>query len=127
MPLSQKVLDEGLHYVKMKGREIFKNAVRTMALTCQEALEASQLTNDDIDWVIPHQANMRIIEAVAKQFDFPPEKVITNLEYTGNTSAATIPMALDMGVRTGKIKRGQLVLMTAFGAGLTSGSILIRY
>lgn len=127
MPLSQKVLDENLQFVRMKGREIFKNAVRTMSNACQEALDANGMTKDDVNWVIPHQANLRIIEAVAKHFGISMDNVIVNLENTGNTSAATIPTALDRAVREGKIQRGDVVLLTAFGAGLTSGSLLMRY
>lgn len=127
MPFSQQVLDDKLQFVRMKGREIFKNAVRTMSQCCQEALESNNLKKDDVDWVIPHQANNRIIEAVAKHFDIPLEKVVVNVHETGNTSAATVPVAFDEAIRDGRIKRGQNVLLTAFGAGLTSGSIMMRY
>ena len=126
-PFSQKVLDGRLQYVRMKGREIFKHAVRTMAASCEEALRANNLTQSDIRWVIPHQANKRIMDAVAKHLDVSTEKVIYNLEYNGNTSAASVPMALDVAVRDGRIQRGDTVLITAFGAGLTSGSIVFRY
>jgi 3-oxoacyl-[acyl-carrier-protein] synthase III len=127
MPFSQHVLDNRLHYVKMKGREIFKNAVRGMTQSCQEALEANKMTNKDVDWLIPHQANMRILESVAHYFKIPTEKVIVNLPETGNTSAATIPIAMDEAIRDGRIKRGQNILLTAFGAGLTYGSVMLRY
>lgn len=127
MPFSKEVLDNDLQYVRMKGREIFKNAVRTMTQCCQEALEANQMTIDEVDWMIPHQANIRILDAVAHYFGIPSEKVVVNLHDTGNTSAATIPIALDEAVRDGRIKRGQHVLLTAFGAGLTSGSLMMRY
>jgi 3-oxoacyl-[acyl-carrier-protein] synthase-3 len=127
MPQSQYVLDNNLHYVSMKGREIFKNAVRTMALCCKEALEANEMSPDSVDWIVPHQANKRIIEAVADQFKFPMERVIVYLHETGNTSSASIPLAFDWAVKNGKIKRGQTILLTAFGAGLTSGSVLLRY
>lgn len=127
IPISQFVVDNDLQFVTMKGREIFKNAVRTMSQCCQEALTANGLNIEDIDWLVPHQANQRIIEAVAKHFGFPQEKVIINVHETGNTSAATVPVALDEGVRDGRIKRGQLVLLAAFGAGITSGSILLRF
>lgn len=126
-PLSQYVLDNNMQFVTMKGREIFKNAVRTMSQCCQEALEANQVSSAEVDWLIPHQANRRIIEAVAKHFDFPVEKVIINVHETGNTSAATVPVALDEGIRDGRIKRGQTLLLCAFGAGITSGSVLLRY
>lgn len=127
MPQSQYVIDNKLNYVSMRGREIFKNAVRTMALCCKEALEHNQLPPENVDWLVPHQANKRIIEAVADQFKFPMERVIVYLQETGNTSAASIPVAFDWAVKNGKIKRGQTILLTAFGAGLTSGSILLRY
>lgn len=127
MPQSQYVIDNKLNYVSMKGREIFKNAVRTMALCCKEALEANNMSPDQVDWIVPHQANQRIIEAVAGQFNFPMERVIVYLHETGNTSSASIPLAYDWAVKNGKIKRGQTILLTAFGAGLTSGSVLLRY
>lgn len=126
-PLSQKVLDEGLHYVKMKGREIFKHAVVTMSRACEEALSANKMSPEDVAWVIPHQANLRIIEAVAKHFKIPMSKVVVELEDTGNTSAATVIIALDRAIRDGRVQRGQNLLLTAFGAGITSGSILMRY
>ncbi len=127
MPFNKNVLDNDLQYVRMKGREIFKNAVRTMTQCCEEALTANNMTKDDIHWLIPHQANLRILEAVAKYFGVPDEKVIINLHDTGNTSAATIPIAFDQAVRDGRIQRGQNILLTAFGAGLTSGSVMLRY
>lgn len=126
-PLSQEVLDNKENFMKMKGREIFKNAVRTMAHTCKEALSATGTSMDKVDWLIPHQANLRIIEAVADQFEFPKDKVILSVHETGNTSAASIPCAFEMAKGEGKIQRGQLLLLTAFGAGLTSGSMLLRY
>lgn len=126
-PFSQEVLDDKLQFVRMKGREIFKHAVRTMSATCEEALTANGMEKDQVDWVIPHQANKRIMDAVAKNFGISEDRVISNLEFTGNTSAASVPMALDTAVRDGRVQRGQTVLLTAFGAGLTSGSILMRY
>lgn len=126
-PFSQKVLDEGSHFMRMKGKEIFKNATRTMAACCKEAMAATGVNADQIDWIVPHQANMRITEAVAGQFDFPIERVISTVHETGNTSAASIPIAFDMAYRDGRIKRGQLILLTAFGAGLTSGAAILRF
>lgn len=126
-PFNQQELDQGGHWMKMKGREIFKNAVRTMATTCKEAFTANNITLNDIDWLIPHQANLRIMEAVADQFDFPKDKVIQFVHETGNTSAASIPTAFQNALEQGQIKRGQLILLTAFGAGLTSGSLLLRF
>jgi 3-oxoacyl-[acyl-carrier-protein] synthase-3 len=127
LPFSQRVLDEGLQYVRMKGREIFKHAVRTMSLCCEEALTANNMKPEDVAWVVPHQANLRIIEAVAKHFGIPIEKVVIEIEDTGNTSAATVIIALDRAIRDGRIQRGQDILLTAFGAGITSGSLLMRY
>lgn len=127
IPFSAKVLDEGLQWVRMKGREIFKNAVRTMSSCCQEALEANKVPMSEVSWLVPHQANMRIMEAVADHFDFPKDKVVSIVHEMGNTSAATVPVAFDTAVRDGRIKRGQVVLLTAFGAGLTAGSCLLRY
>jgi len=98
-----------------------------MTQCSDEALKAHQMTAEDVDWLIPHQANVRIIEAVAKQCGIPMERVVLELEDTGNTSAGTVPIALDRAVRDGRIQRGQHVLLTAFGGGLTSGSLLLRY
>ncbi len=127
IPFSQEVLENGGQYVRMKGREIFKNAVRTMSATCSEALETNNVKMEQVDWLIPHQANMRIMEAVADHFGFPKEKVISIVHEMGNTSAATIPVAFDTAKKDGRIKRGQTILFTAFGAGLTAGSALFKY
>jgi 3-oxoacyl-[acyl-carrier-protein] synthase III len=127
IPFSQDVLDKGLQYVRMKGREIFKHAVRTMSQSCNEALTANGMSADEVSWVIPHQANVRIIEGVASHFGIPMNKVIVAIEDMGNTSAATIPVAFDQAVRDGRIQRGQNILLTAFGAGITSGSVLLRF
>lgn len=127
IPISQKVVDEGLQYVRMRGREIFKHAVRTMSESCQEALDKNGMKAEDVSWIIPHQANLRIIEAVAKHFEISMEHVIVELEDTGNTSAATIIVAMDRAIRDGRIQRGQNIMLTAFGAGITSGSLFLRY
>ncbi len=127
IPFSQRVLDENLQYVRMKGREIFKHAVRTMSHCCEEALIFNKMKPEDVSWVIPHQANLRIIEAVAKHFGIPMEKVVVEIEDTANTSAATVIIALDRAIRDGRIRRGQNLLLTAFGAGITSGSLIMRY
>jgi len=126
-PFTQQVLEENLQYVRMKGREIFKHAVRTMSNACDEALAHNGMTADEVNWIIPHQANVRIIEAVAKHFGAPMEKVVVEIADMGNTSAATIIVALDKAIRDGRIQRGHNVLLTAFGAGITSGSLLLRY
>ena len=128
MPFSQETLDNRLHYIKMTNtRNIFKEAVMTMSNDAKEALDANHLTIDDVDWLIPHQANERIIQAIIKHLNFSPEKVIIELEDMGNTSAATIPISLDRAIRDGRIQRGHIVLLVAFGAGVTSGSLLLRY
>jgi 3-oxoacyl-[acyl-carrier-protein] synthase-3 len=127
LPFSHEVLDKGQNWLQMKGKEIFRHAVRTMSQACHEALEANNVPPEKVDWVIPHQANIRIIEAVAKHFGISMEKVIVEIEEMGNTSAATVPVAFDIAIRDGRIQRGDLILLTAFGAGITSGSILLRY
>lgn len=124
---TKETIESGDFYMTMRGREIFKHAVRTMSQCCSEALEANKLSGSDIDWVVPHQANVRIIEAVAKHFGISMEKVVIEIENMGNTSAATVPIAMDRAIRDGRIKRGQNILLTAFGAGITSGSLLMRY
>lgn len=126
-PFSQKVWDDGSHFMQMKGKEIFKNATRTMVTACVEALTAANTKASDLDWIVPHQANLRITEAVADYLQFPMSKIVSTVHETGNTSAASIPIAFDMAIKDGRIKRGDLILLTAFGAGLTSGSALLRY
>lgn len=126
-PFSQQVLDEGSHYMQMKGKDIFKNATRTMAACCKEALANTKLSPGDIDWIVPHQANLRITEAVSNFMDFPMDKIISTVHETGNTSAASIPVAFDIAMRDGRLKRGQTILLTAFGAGLTSGAAVLRF
>lgn len=125
--VTEAVIAENLHKVSMLGKEIFKVAVRTLEEFARKALAANDVGIDDIDWFIPHQANRRILEAVAKRLKVPDEKVMINVDRYGNTSAATIPTMLDQGVRDGRIQRGQLLLLDAFGAGLTYGSILMRW
>lgn len=127
IPMSAEALEKGLNYLSMRGREIFKHAVRTMSDVCQQALDVNGMTMDQIQWLIPHQANLRIIDAVGKHFGIPAERVIVNVHETGNTSAATVPVAFDEAVRDGRIKRGDNVLLTAFGSGLTSGSLLLKF
>ncbi len=114
-------------FIHMRGNEIFKVAVKTLENIVDETLEANDLPRDAIDWLVPHQANIRIIQATAKRLAMPMEKVVLTLEDHGNTSAASVPMALDTAVRDGRIQRGDLLLLEAFGGGLTWGSALIRY
>ena len=113
--------------ITMTGSEVFKIAVTTLARAIDEALAANELERSAIDWLVPHQANMRIIQATARKLDMPMERVITTVQNHGNTSAASVPLALDTGVRDGRIKRGDLLLLEAFGGGVTWGSALIRY
>lgn len=127
IPPSQKMLEEGLHYVKMQGNEVFKYAVRIMVDSALKAMKSAGITSDEIDWFIPHQANIRILETVAERLGIVKEKVVITVHKYGNTSAASIPTALDEGVRSGQIRRGDLILTTSFGAGLTWGAALFRY
>jgi 3-oxoacyl-[acyl-carrier-protein] synthase III len=113
--------------IHMQGNEVFKVAVKTLGAVVQETLDANNLDHDQLDWLVPHQANKRIIEATAKRLNMPMEKVILTVAKYGNTSAASVPMALDVAVRDGRIKRGDLILLEAFGGGFTWGSALIRY
>ena len=111
----------------MSGNEVFKVAVKTLGAVAKRALEANGIDQEDLDWLVPHQANLRIIQATAKRLGLPMEKVILTVQDHGNTSAASVPMALDVGIRDGRIQRGQLILMEAFGGGFTWGSVLMRY
>ncbi|HEY7379188.1 MAG TPA: beta-ketoacyl-ACP synthase III [Steroidobacteraceae bacterium] len=113
--------------VRMKGNEVFKVAVNTLGRIVEEALEANKLDKSAVDWLVPHQANMRIIQATARKLDLPMERVIVTVQDHGNTSAGSVPLALDVGVRDGRIKRGDLLLLEAFGGGFTWGAAMIRY
>ena len=126
-PASQKNLDERLIYLSMHGNEVFKLAVRAMGEVSLEALAASGLSPDDVSLFIPHQANLRIVEAVGKRLGIDADRVFVNLHRYGNTSAASIPIALDEARRAGRIKEGDLVLLAAFGGGLTWGSAALRW
>jgi 3-oxoacyl-[acyl-carrier-protein] synthase-3 len=125
--VTPEVHAQKLDKMHMKGREMFKVAVRTMADFAETALKHNGMGVGELDWLIPHQANLRILEAVAKRLELPVEKVLINIDRYGNTSAATIPTALDEAVRNGRIRPGQLVLLDAFGAGVTYGSLLMRW
>ena len=126
-PVSESMLAERLQYVKMRGNETFKIAVKTMEDAVREALAAQNMTVADIDFLVPHQANIRILKAVAQRLGLPMERVILNLDRFGNTSAASIPLALDEAVRAGQIRPGCLIVLAAFGAGLTWASGVIRW
>ena len=111
----------------MNGQEVYKFATREVPRILSEAMEASDMTVDDIDWLLLHQANIRIMETVAKRLGVPMEKVITNLAEYGNTSAASIPLALDEAVRSGKVKKGDVIACAGFGAGLSWGATIFKW
>jgi 3-oxoacyl-[acyl-carrier-protein] synthase-3 len=127
IPMDASVLDERSHLVKMAGREVFKAAVRSMAEAADQALLRAGLTGEDIDLFVPHQANIRIIEATAKYAGVPMEKVFVNVDRYGNMSSATVPIALDEALEQGRIQEGDHVLMVAFGAGFTWGSAVVQW
>ena len=127
IPFSEAVLNDRTHYVSMAGREVFKHAVRSMADACDRALDGAKLTGQDIDLLIPHQANMRIIEATAKHANVSMDKVYVNVDRYGNTSSASVPIALDEAIESGRIKEGSTVMLVAFGAGFTWGSMIVRF
>lgn len=126
-PPDQHLLSDHGYFIKMAGREVFRSAVRSMADACERALQKAGLTGDDVDVLIPHQANIRIIEATAKHAGIGMDKVYVNIDRYGNTSAASIPIALDEAVRAGRITAGTIVLLVAFGGGFTWGSAVIRW
>jgi 3-oxoacyl-[acyl-carrier-protein] synthase-3 len=125
-PFDATVLEERSFFIQMEGREVFKHAVRSMSEACDRALDAAKLTGNDIDLLIPHQANVRIIEATAKHAGVPMDKVYVNVDRYGNTSSASIPIALDEALTCGRIGEGSTVLLVAFGAGFTWASLVIR-
>jgi 3-oxoacyl-[acyl-carrier-protein] synthase-3 len=127
LPMDEEVLRRRDHLMKMSGREIFKNAVRSMADACSRALEAAGMTGDDVDLMIPHQANIRIIEATAKYAGIPMDKVYVNLTRYGNMSSASIPVALDEARKEGLIQPGMRILTATFGAGLTWGAMVWQF
>jgi 3-oxoacyl-[acyl-carrier-protein] synthase-3 len=126
-PMTQQILEEGSHLVSMQGRDVFKNAVRSMADAVDRALDGAKLSSSDIDLLIPHQANVRIIEATAKHAGVSMDKVFVNVDRFGNTSAASIPIALDEAIAQKRVKEGTIVMFVAFGAGFTWGSMVERF
>lgn len=126
-PVNEQVLKTRDQYIKMKGNDVFKVAVKNMESATVEAIAKANVSPEDIDLFVPHQANYRILEAVRKRLDFPKEKVFVNLDRYGNTSAASVPLAFDEAVRKGKVKEGNLVLFAAFGAGFTWGASVVRF
>jgi 3-oxoacyl-[acyl-carrier-protein] synthase-3 len=126
-PAARKLDDPNKIFMEIKGREVYQQAIRRIVETVTECLEHCNLTLDDIKMVISHQMNARIIESAAKRLNLPDEKVFINIDHYGNTSSASVPLALDECIRTGKIKRGDIVILVAFGAGLTWGANVIEF
>lgn len=126
-PITAEHIESSAHFMQMKGKEMFKVATRTLAENAQKVITEAGLNLDDIDWVVPHQANIRIIETTAKLIGIGMDKMIVNIHKYGNTSAATVPMAFHEAIADGRIKRGDIVLFDAFGAGLTAGATLLKY
>ncbi len=126
-PITAKHLEEETHFMQMKGKEMFKVATRTLAENGKKVLDMANIKAEELNWIVPHQANIRIIETTANLLGVSMEKMIVNIEKYGNTSAATIPMAFHEAITDGRIKRGDLVLFDAFGAGLTAGATLLRF
>ena len=122
-PTTQETINQGLHYLFQDGKNVYKNAVTDMYTASVDILKRNNLTADTIDWLVPHQANLRIIEAVSSRAGIPSEKVLVNIQHTGNTSAASIPICLDE--YKNQLKKGDKILLTAFGAGFTWGSMLL--
>lgn len=122
-----ELLKQGEAFIQMQGNEVFKMAVRTLERIVEETLAANSMDQQEIDWLIPHQANIRIIAATAKKLNLPMERVVVTVDAHGNTSAASVPLALDIAVRDGRIKRGDTLLLEAFGGGFTWGSALLMY
>jgi len=127
MGISNKSTVPGASFIRMNGNDVFKMAVRTLERMVDQVIEENDIKQGDIDWFVPHQANLRIINATAKRLKIPMERVVLTVAQHGNTSAASVPMALDTAVQDGRIKRGDLLLLEAFGGGFTWGASLIRY
>jgi 3-oxoacyl-[acyl-carrier-protein] synthase-3 len=125
--LNYEKMRNGAAYVEMHGNQLFKVAVNTLERIVDETLAANSMDRSDVDWLVPHQANVRIITATARKLKLPDERVVVTVDEHGNTSAASVPLALDVAVRDGRIKRGEVVLLEAFGGGLTWGSALLKY
>ncbi|GJM16616.1 MAG: 3-oxoacyl-[acyl-carrier-protein] synthase 3 [Thermodesulfobacteriota bacterium] len=127
IPTSEESLKNGDHFLKMEGREVFKEAVKALESSSLEAIRQAGITPDEIDLLIPHQANYRIIDAVRRRLELPEEKVFSNLDRYGNTSSASVPIALDEAVKSGRLKKGDIVVFSAFGAGFTWGASVVRW
>jgi len=127
IPPSTQTISQGLHYLQMKGNEVFKHAVKRMGEAALEALAQAGLKKDDVDYLIPHQANIRIIEATGNRLRLPPEKVYSNIHKYGNVSVASIPISLHELSQQGEFKKGDIILMDAFGAGFTWAAVVYRW
>jgi 3-oxoacyl-[acyl-carrier-protein] synthase-3 len=127
VPTTPETIAEGLQFIKMQGQEVFRRAVRAVVDSARLTLERAELTADDVDWFVPHQANLRIIEAAASRLEIPMERTIVNIEHYGNTSAASIPLAMSEAADDGRITDGDLLLLSGFGAGMTWGSAALRW
>jgi len=127
LPTTPETISEGLQFIKMQGQEVFRRAVRAVVDSARLTLERANLTADDVDWFVPHQANLRIIEAAASRLEIPMERTIVNIERYGNTSAASIPLAMSEAVDDGRIGDGDVLLLSGFGAGMTWGSAALRW
>jgi 3-oxoacyl-[acyl-carrier-protein] synthase III len=126
-PTTEATLAEGLQYLKMQGPEVFRRAVRVVVESANTALAKADVASSQIDWFIPHQANARIIDAASSRLGIPPERTIVNIEHYGNTSAASIPLALSEAADAGRFEDGELILVSGFGAGMTWGSAVLRW
>lgn len=120
-------VQNGTAYIKMQGNEVFKVAVNTLGRLVDETLTANDMKKEELDWLVPHQANIRIISATAKKLNIPMDRVVVTIDQHANTSAASVPLALDTAIQDGRIKRGEILLLEAFGGGFTWGSTLLRY
>jgi 3-oxoacyl-[acyl-carrier-protein] synthase-3 len=126
-PASLQTVKDRMHYLKMAGKEVFKFAVNSMLDACKQVLQKASMTIDNVNLIIPHQANLRIVQAIGGRLGAPPEKYFFNLEHTGNMSAASVPVALDEAVQKGVVKQHDIILLVAFGSGFTSGATLLEW
>ena len=127
LPVTAEVIAQKKHKVAMRGQDIFKAAVINLYAACKESLAAAELTASDLDWVCPHQANLRILDGVASRLGIPAEKMLTNIADVGNTSSASIPILLDQRVRSGVVQAGDTMVMCALGAGISWGGAVLRF